>query len=155
GPAAEPGLSGDDEAGVHMHRRHIRIAHMRNQRNARRPETGILGGAGNLRAELRGKLAVHGGAMHADLLEQPSMHHTHLAAAAGLAGMVGALPWCAHETPGAARIERGGRIVLQLLEALADLVAQRFEPAPRPRLAILDHGHVHRRYPILPDASST
>ena len=38
GAAAEPGLGGDDEAGVHMHRRDVRIAHMRDHRNARGPE---------------------------------------------------------------------------------------------------------------------
>src|SRR2546423_13203048 len=86
--------------------------------------------------------------MHADLLEQPAVHHTHLAAAAGLAGMVCAPPLCAHETPRVGGIERGCRIVLQLLEALAEMFAQRFEPASRPRFAILDHGHVYGRHLI-------
>jgi hypothetical protein len=97
---------------------------------------GIVGRARNLRAEFRREFAVHGRAMHADLLEQPSAHHRHHAAAAGLAGMVGALPGRAHEAPGLAGIERCRRLVFQPLERRADVVAQGFEPGPRARLAI-------------------
>ena len=106
--AAEPCFGGDDEAGVHVHRRHVRIAQMRDQRDARGPEPGIVGRARNLRAEFRREFAMHGRAVHADLLEQPPAHHRHHAAAAGLAGVVGAVPGRAHEAPGVARIERAG-----------------------------------------------
>ena len=98
GAAAEPGLGGDDEARVHVHGRHVRIVRMRDQRNARRPEARIGVGAGDVLAEFRRELAMHGRAMHADLLEHAAVHHRHHAAAARLAGMVGALPGRALET---------------------------------------------------------
>src|SRR5712675_1671258 len=68
------------------------------------------------------------------------------AAAAGLAGMVGAVPGSALEAPGIAGIERCRRVVFELLECRADVIAQALEPTPRAGLAILDHGHVHLRY---------
>ena len=43
--AAKPGAGGDDEAGVHMHRRHPRAAHMRHQRNTGGEEAWVLLGA--------------------------------------------------------------------------------------------------------------
>ena len=58
--AAEPGLGRDDEARVHVHRRHVRIVQVRDQRDARGPEARIVGGAGNFLAEFRRELAVHG-----------------------------------------------------------------------------------------------
>src|SRR6202048_460895 len=87
--------------------------------------------------------------MHADLLEQPSAHDRRHAAAAGLAGMVGAVPARLHETPGLTGIERGRRVVFQFFEGGANVVAQRFEPGPRARLAIFDHRQVHLGYLIL------
>ena len=60
GAAAEPGLGGDDEARVHVHRRHVRIVHVRDQRDARGPEARIALGAGNFLAEFGRELAVHG-----------------------------------------------------------------------------------------------
>ena len=108
------------------------------QRNARRPEPGIVGRARDLGAELGREFAMHGGTVHADFLEQPAAHDRHHPAAAGLAGVVGAVPGRAHEAPGVAGIERGRRIVFQPLEGRANVVAQGFEPAPRARLAILD-----------------
>ena len=129
-----------------MHGGNVRIAHMRDHRNARRPEARIVGGAGNLRAEFGREFAMHRRAMHADLLEQPSVHHRHHAAAAGLAAVVGAVPRRAHEAPRLTGIERGRRVVLQPFEGRANVVAQGFEPAPRPRLAILDHGDVHLEF---------
>ena len=67
----------------------------------------------------------------------------HHAAASGLAGMVGAVPGRARETSGIAGIERGRRFVFELLECLANVVAQALEPGLCARLAIFDHGHVH------------
>ena len=61
---------------------------------------GIVGGARNLLAEFRREVAVHGRAVHADLLEQPPAHQRHHAAAAGLAGMVGALQGVRDEAAG-------------------------------------------------------
>ena len=82
GAAAEPGFAGDDKARVHVHRRHVRIVRMRDQRNAGGPEARIVGGAGDLLAEFRRELAMHGRAMHADLLEHAAAHQRHHAAAA-------------------------------------------------------------------------
>ena len=142
--AAKPCLRRHHEAGVHVHGRNVRVAHMRDHRNPRRPEPRIVGSAGNLRAKFGAEFAVHRRAMRADLLEQTSVHYRHHATAAGLAGMVGAVPWRARETPRGTRIERGRRIVLQSLEGRANIIAQGFEPGLCPRLAILDHGDVHR-----------
>ena len=75
------------------------IAQMGDQRNARRPESRVGVGAGNLLAELGRELAEDGGDVDADLLEQASIHHRHDAAAARSAGMVAARPRRAHETP--------------------------------------------------------
>src|SRR5581483_12069778 len=102
---------------------------MGDQRDARSPEARILGGALNLRAEFRRELAMHRRAMHADLLEQPSAHHRHHAAATGRATMVGALPGRADKATRGAVIERGGSLVLEPLESRADVVAQGLEPA--------------------------
>ena len=52
---------------------------------------------GNLRAEFRRELAVHGRDVDADLLEDAAVHHRHHAAAARRAGVVGALPRRSHE----------------------------------------------------------
>src|SRR6266436_6066948 len=65
------------------------------------------------------------------------------AADAGYAGMVGAVPGRAHKAPRGPGIERCRRIVFQFLEGRTNVVTQAFEPAPRARLAILDHGHLH------------
>src|SRR5260370_6326763 len=128
---------------------------MGDQRNARRPEARIFSRARDLGAEFGDKFAVHRRAMHTDLFEQPSAHHTHHAAAAGPAGMVGAVPGSALQTPGIAGIERCRRIVFELLERRADVIALALEPAPRARLAILDHGEVHLRYLALRGACAT
>ena len=104
---------------------------MRDQRDAGGPEARIVVGAGNLLAEFRRELAVHGRAMHADLLEHAAVHHRHHAAAARRAGMIGALPRRAHEAAGRAigqRRARGQR-VLERLERRADVVAQRSNQA--------------------------
>ena len=45
-------------------------------------------------------LKAHVAPEHADLLEEPPFHDRHHAAAAGLAGMVGAIPGGAHEPAG-------------------------------------------------------
>src|SRR5664279_5024181 len=116
---------------------------MRDHRNPRRPEARIVGSAGNLRAKFGAELAMHRRAMHADFLEQTSVHYRHHAAAAGLPGVVGAVPGRARKPPRSTGIERGRCVVLQPLEGRANVVAQGFEPAPRPRLAILDHGDAH------------
>ena len=130
GAAAEPGLGGHDEARVHVHGRHMRVVRMRDQRNARGPEARVVVGAGNFLAEFRRELAVHGRDVHADLLEHAAVHHRHHAAAAGRAGVVGALPRRAHEAAGRAIGERRARRqrVLERLERRADVVAQPLEP---------------------------
>ena len=147
GAAAEPRLGGDDEARVHVHGRHMRVVHVGDQRNARRPEPRILGGAGNLRAKLRRELAVHGGHVHADLLEHAPLHHRHHAAAAGRAAMIAAAPRRAHETASSlfahARVRR--QRILDRFERRADVVAQSFEPRAGAGLAICEQFGVHLR----------
>ncbi len=141
--AAEPCLRRYHKACVHVHGRDVRIAHVRDHRNAGGPEPGIIGGAWNLRAKFGAEFAVHGRAVHADLLEQPPVHHRHHAAAARLSGVVVAVPGRAHEASRAAGVERCRGVVFQPLESRADVVAQRFEPASGASLAIVDHGHIH------------
>ena len=53
--------------------------------------------------EFRREFAMYGRAVHADLLEQPAVHHRHHAAAAGPAAMVRAIPRRAHEAACAPR----------------------------------------------------
>src|SRR6185369_15359926 len=117
--------------------------HMRDQRNARSPERRIVGSARNLGAEFGGEFAMHGRTMHADLLEQTAPHHAHDAAAAGLAGMVGAPPRAAGEASRAAWIERGRRLVFQSLERGTDVIAQAFEPGPGASLALFERRDIH------------
>ena len=152
GAAAEPGFAGDDEARVHVHRRHMRILRMRDQRNAGGPEARILGGAGNLLAEFRREFAMHGRAMHADLLEHAPAHQRHHAAAAGLRryDRCGSTA-CARSGRRARSAERRARRqrVLHRLERRADVVAQRFEPGARAGLAGFDLACVHHLIPSL------
>ena len=149
GAAAEPGFAGDDMTGVHVYGRHVRILRMRDQRNAGGPEARILGGAGDFLAEFRRELAMHGRAMHADLLEHAPAHQRHHAAAARLAGMIGAGPGRAGEAAGGTVCERRARRqrVLDRLERCADVVAQAFEPGARAGLAGFD---LLIRYPAPP-----
>ena len=122
----------------------MRIAHMGDQRDARRPEIRIIRRTGNLRTKLRREFAMHGRAVHADLLEQPPVHHRHDAAAPGLAGVVGTIPRRADETSYVTGIERSGRVVFQLFKSRADIVAQLLEPGSRAGFAGLEQGGVHR-----------
>ena len=138
--AAEPRFRRHDEARVHVHGRHMRIAHVGDDRNAGRPEARVFGCARHLRAKLRRELAMHGRAVHADLLEQPSVHHRHDAAAALGAGVIGPLPGRALEAARLAGIERGRRVALERLERRANLVAQRFEPRAGAGFLVLDIG---------------
>src|SRR5713101_4112989 len=114
----------------------------------------VFGRALNLRPEFRRKFAEHRRAMHADLFEQPPMHHRHHAAAAGCAAMVGALPGRADEARRFAWIERGRRFVFQFFEGQADVVAQCFEPASGAGLAIFDHGDIHLCLTLWPEVSA-
>ena len=109
GAAAEPGLGRHHEAGVHVHRRHVRIVQMGDQRDARRPEPRVVGGAGNLLAEFGRELAEHGrdsgrrpsrtrGPCIIDITPPPP----------GRAAVVGAAPRRAHESAGA-RCRRAAR----------------------------------------------
>src|SRR6516164_28703 len=78
--------------------------------------------------------------MYPDLFEQPPMHHRHHPTAAGRPVMADAPPGRAHEARGLIRIERRRRLVLELFEGRANLVAQGLEPGGCARLAILDVG---------------
>ena len=73
GAAAEPGLRRHDEARVHVHRRHVRVVHVGDERNAGGEEARIVGGAGNVLAEFRREFAEHGRDVHADLLEHAAL----------------------------------------------------------------------------------
>ena len=86
--AAEPGLAGHKHARVHVRRRHARIARMRDQGHAARPEpaTGFVG-AGDLRRKGFGERAVDLREMHADLFEHLAAHQAHPAAAEVLAAI--------------------------------------------------------------------
>src|SRR3569623_925720 len=156
GAAAEPGLRRDDEARVHVHGGHVRIMQMCDQRDARGPETWILGRARDLPAELRRELAEYGRAVHAALLDDAAAPHVHDAAATGAAGMVGAAPRRTHESAGLAVAEwrTGGQGVLQRLEGSADVVALTLAPGTRFGLAgIEDRGlgqGGHERFPVVP-----
>ena len=85
GAAAEPRLGGHHEARVHVHRRHVRVVQVRDQRNARRPEARVGVGARDVLAEFGRELAKHGRDVDADLLEHAPLHHRHDPAAAGSA----------------------------------------------------------------------
>ena len=131
GAAAEPRFCRDDETRVHMHRRHVRIVHVGDQRNAGGEKTRIVGGAGNVLAEFRGEFAEHGRDVNADLLEHAAFHHRHDAAAARCAGMIGAVPGRALKA--ARRRDRqsgapAGRASSSASKARDDLVAQGLEP---------------------------
>jgi hypothetical protein len=141
GAAAEPRFRGHHEARVHVHRRHMRIVHVRDHRHARRPEARIVRGARDLRAEFGRELAVHGRAMHADLLEHAAVHHRHHAAAAGCAGEIRALPRRAHEASRRAIGQRRARRqrIFQRFERGADVVAQLLEPGACAGLSVGDH----------------
>ena len=135
GAAGEPPLGGDDQAGVHMHRRHVRVPHMGDEADAARPEAPVLGRARNLRREIGAEFAPNGGDVHPHLLEDAPAHDPHFAAAAPVvapvvarsgAAFLRAAPGCGLEAAG-----RGiGAIVLVLdgLEGSADSRAQRLEP---------------------------
>ena len=68
-PPPNQARDGHDEARVHVHRRHVRIVQMGDQRDSRGPEARIGFRAGDLLAECRREFAVHRRAMDADLLE--------------------------------------------------------------------------------------
>src|SRR5579871_3155687 len=92
-------------------------------------EAGILLGAGDLLAELRAELAVHGRDVDADLLEHAAAHDRHDAAASVFALLAAlAPPGLALERAGRQVAVRAGELALDLLETGADAVAQAFEP---------------------------
>ncbi len=130
GAAAEPADGGADEAGVHVHGRDPRGAQVGDQADAGGEEAAVGLCARHGLGELRRELAVHGGDVHPDLLEEAAVHHAHDAAAAGLAR-----PRLKLEAARARAVERLRRLVLQLLEGGADAVAQGFEPGAGAALA--------------------
>src|ERR1019366_10677418 len=120
------------------------------------PEARIVGGAGDFLAEFRRELAMHGRAMHADLLERAPAHQRHHAASTRLAIVIGAAPGRACEGAGGVLCERRARRqrILDRLERSADIVAQRFEPGSRAGLAGFDLAGVHHLIPRLALAAS-
>ena len=108
----------------------MRVLHVGDQRDAARPEARIFLGAGNILAELGRELAVDGGDVYADLLEDAAVHLRHDASAARDAAVVGTLPGRAHEAAGRLVAVLGGRrqLILDRLEGGGDAVAQFREP---------------------------
>ena len=143
GAAAEPGFGRHDVARIHVHGRHVRIVHMRDQRNAGGKKTRVVGGAGNILAEFGGEFAEHGRDVDADFFEHAAVHHRHDAAAAGRAAMVGAAPRGARKAPGRPirQGRAGGQSIFQRLERRNDVVAQASEPSRRGLFTLFDiHG---------------
>ena len=146
GAAAEPRLGRHDEARVHVHRRHMRVLRMADQRNAGRPKPRIGVGAGDLLAEFGRELAENGRDVDADLFEYAAMHDRHHPAAAVRAAVIAAAPGRANETSRGTIRERrgGGQPGFHSLQCRADVVPQRFEPCARPRFARLEQIIAHR-----------
>ena len=114
--ASEPAVGGDQHARIHVNGRHARIVHVRDKRDAGGPELAArLVGAGDLRAESLGEVAIDAGDMHADLLEELALHDRH-GAAAKVFRPVAARPGRFHESAGFAVIERRLGFVFQRLE---------------------------------------
>ena len=115
---------------------------------------GIVRGAGDLRPEFGGELAVDGRRVDADFLKHAAIHEAHDAAAAIDATVVLALPGAAHEAAG--RPVGEGRtsrqIVLDPLEGGADVVADLLEPLAGGFLAALQIDGSHARYPFKAEA---
>src|SRR3990172_9891440 len=130
GAAAEPAPTRHHHARVHMRGGHIRIYGMGDEGDAARPEAWVVLGARNLLGEFRGKSSVHGRGVAADLLEYAAGHQRHDASAAVLAALLGAGPTGLHEAAsGVARAAgKAFGLVLNPLEACADIVAQMLEP---------------------------
>ncbi len=132
GAAAEPPFGGHHHARIHVRGGHMGARRMGDQRHARRPEARVVLGAGDLLAELRRELAMHGGSVDAGLLEHATRDQAHLPAASA-AARIGAGPRLAHEPARRLVAERrtGRQVRLQPLERRAQVVAQRLEPSPR------------------------
>ncbi len=127
GAAPEPGFAGDQEAGVHMDRGHMRVGHMRHQADARCAKTGVLGGRTvDGGGEFGRETTAHGRDIDPDLLEHPALHQPAGAAAGIVIALLLALPRGVVECgvrPGLAfdRLELGANRVAQLFEPLAGL----------------------------------
>src|SRR6266851_6603109 len=97
---------------------------MGDERDAARPEPRIVGRPGNLAAEFGGELAEYGRDIDPDLLEHPSVHDRHRAAAAARP-----LPVGADKAPRLhLRRVRPRIIILDRLERRANPFAQCREP---------------------------
>ena len=114
-----------------MHGRHARAGHVGDQADPCGEEPRVLLRTGHVRGHLGREGPEDHRGVDPDLLEQPAVHHRHHAAAARLAD-----PGLALEPAGFARIQVGGRGVLEGLEGRQDPVTQRFEPGARPGLAV-------------------
>ena len=90
----------------------------------------ILGGAGDLAAELGAELAEHGRDVDTDLLEHAAMHQSHGAAATILAAGAGlAFPVLTGEATGRKLAVGACELILDLLERGTNPLAQRSEPS--------------------------
>src|SRR5947209_4586942 len=104
-----------------MHRRHLGIQWMGDERDAACPELAARLGAGNLLGEFGGELSVYGRAVDARLLEQAAMHHRRDAATPALP-----LPGTAPEAAGR---PIAVEFVLEALQCCTDVIAQALEPS--------------------------
>ena len=126
--AAEPDFAGHQHPRVHVRRRYARIARVRDQRDAARPEFAVrLVGAWDLRREGFRKRPVDLREMHAHLFEHPAAHQAH-PAAAQIFLAVAARPFGQFESPGGALVERRTGRVLKGFEPGADIGLQSLEP---------------------------
>src|SRR5262249_32729050 len=133
-----------DMARVHVRRGTVRIAQMRDQRNAGGPEARIVGGAFDLLGELGTEASMHRAHMDADFLEEASAHQPDFAPAL-VECEVAPSPGLFPDPPGLAGIKRRGRLVLERLERRAELVAQAFEPFPGAGFPLLGHQNLSNR----------
>src|SRR5215472_2753243 len=128
GAAAEPTLRGDDMACVHMHRRHQRRVHVRDERNTARPEARVICGPRDILAKLGGELAVDGRYVDPDFLEDCPTHDRDGPAAAAFTIPAPLLEAAGCLTHGVLQ----GVFVLDRLEHFANPVAQLTEPGLDP-----------------------
>ena len=115
----------------------MRIVQVGDQRDAGSPEARVVGGAGDVLAEFRRELAVHGRAVDADLLEHAAVHHRHHAAAARRAVWSVRCHGVRTKRPGArsAKGAPAGRASSSASNAAQISSRKRLEPCPRARFA--------------------
>src|SRR5690625_883569 len=147
GAAPEPpGARCPEHAGIHVHGRAFRRAHMRDQADAGSPEARILGQPrdlaprGQRALRLRAEFAIDGRDIDADLLEAAPAHDRHEPAALIALALAGTPCFGPLESSGRqVGVGAGALFIFKLLESGADLVAQLAEPGAGARLPLVKH----------------